>query len=150
MQCPTAILVGPRHEAADEAGATLDRLLATRLADEFHLVRFEMRHGGWEGAVGSALDALRLAGRVLVHGAALVHVQVCGNDRGAPGGDQTDWAGIRSALDEVGYRGPLVIESFTADNAAIAVAASIWRPLAASQDDLARDGLAFLRELERA
>ena len=92
----------------------------------------------------SSADAIRTAG------AALVHVQVCGNDRGAPGGDQTDWAGIRSALDEVGYRGPLVIESFTADNAAIAVAASIWRPLAASQDDLARDGLAFLRELERA
>ena len=37
------------------------------------------------------------------------------------------------------------IESFTADNATIATAASIWRPLAASQDDLAIDGLRFLR-----
>ena len=43
--------------------------------------------------------------------------------------------------------GPLVIESFTADNASIATAASIWRPLATSQDDLARDGLDFLRSL---
>ncbi|SFS18723.1 D-psicose/D-tagatose/L-ribulose 3-epimerase [Agrococcus baldri] len=92
----------------------------------------------------SSADAIRTAG------SAIAHVQVCGNDRGAPGGDQTDWHGIRAALDEVGYRGPLVIESFTAENAAIAVAASIWRPLAASQDDLARDGLAFLRELERS
>ncbi|GEK80549.1 sugar phosphate isomerase/epimerase family protein [Agrococcus baldri] len=91
----------------------------------------------------SSADAIRAAGD------ALAHVQVCGNDRGAPGGDQTDWPGIRDALDEVGYRGPLVIESFTAENASIAVAASIWRPLAATQDDLARDGLAFLRELER-
>ena len=52
-----------------------------------------------------------------------------------------------AALDEVGYDGALTIESFTPDNASIAVAASIWRPLAASPDDLARDGLAFLRSL---
>jgi D-psicose/D-tagatose/L-ribulose 3-epimerase len=37
------------------------------------------------------------------------------------------------------------IESFTVDNDAIARAASIWRPLAPSQDRLATDGLAFLR-----
>ncbi|MDF2051117.1 sugar phosphate isomerase/epimerase, partial [Arthrobacter sp. Cr_A7] len=59
--------------------------------------------------------------------------------------DQTDWEGFLQALDEVGYSGPLNIESFTVDNAAIAVAASIWRPLAPSQDELAASGLAFLR-----
>ncbi|HET6561436.1 MAG TPA: sugar phosphate isomerase/epimerase family protein [Marmoricola sp.] len=89
----------------------------------------------------SSADAVRAAGKHLVH------VQVCGNDRGAPGRDQTDWPGLLAALDEVGYDGPLNIESFTADNAAIATAASIWRPLAPSQDVLATDGLAFLREL---
>ena len=47
-----------------------------------------------------------------------------------PGGDQTDWKALVYALDDVGYDGPLVIESFTADNASIATAASIWRPLA--------------------
>lgn len=72
---------------------------------------------------------------------------MCGSDRGAPGGDQTDWAALVAALDDVGYAGPLAIESFTPDNAAIAVAASIWRPLAASPDELARDGLRFLRTL---
>lgn len=89
----------------------------------------------------SSADAVRAAGQHLVH------VQVCGSDRGAPGGDQTDWPALVAALDEVGYGGPLVIESFTADNASIATAASIWRPLATTQDDLARDGLAFLRSL---
>jgi D-psicose/D-tagatose/L-ribulose 3-epimerase len=89
----------------------------------------------------SSPDAIRAAGRHLVH------VQVCGSDRGAPGGDQTDWPAVVAALDEVGYAGPLNIESFTADNASIATAASIWRPLAVTQDDLARDGLAFLRSL---
>lgn len=86
-------------------------------------------------------DAVRRAGPYLVH------VQVCGNDRGAPGGDRTDWPGLLAALDDVGYDGPLVLESFTAQNQALARAASIWRPLAATQDDLARDGLEFLREL---
>lgn len=91
----------------------------------------------------SSADAVRAAGEHLVH------VQVCGSDRGAPGGDQTDWPALIAALDEVGHTGPLVIESFTAENASIATAASIWRPLAPTQDDLARDGLAFLRDLTR-
>jgi D-psicose/D-tagatose/L-ribulose 3-epimerase len=75
----------------------------------------------------------------------LLHLQVCGNDRGAPGGDHLDWAGIRASLARIGYRGMLGIESFTADNETIATAASIWRPLASTQDRLATDGLAFLR-----
>ena len=87
----------------------------------------------------SSADAVRRTGEHLVH------VQVCGSDRGAPGGDQTDWPALLAALDDVGYDGALVIESFTPDNAAIAVAASIWRPLAPSPDDLAADGLEFLR-----
>ena len=38
-----------------------------------------------------------------------------------------------------------MIESFTAENATIATAASIWRPLARTQDAIAVDGLAFLK-----
>ncbi|GAA3310099.1 sugar phosphate isomerase/epimerase family protein [Streptomyces cinereospinus] len=79
----------------------------------------------------------------------LFHVQVCANDRGAPGDDHLDWPGFLDALDDEGHQGPLCIESFTADNATIAVAASIWRPLAPSQDALATRGLAFLREAGR-
>lgn len=104
--------------------------------------------------LGLALDTYHLnieerssAASVRAAGEHLVHVQVCGSDRGAPGGDQTDWPGLAAALDDVGYDGPLVIESFTADNASIATAASIWRPLAETQDRLAVDGLAFLRSL---
>jgi D-psicose/D-tagatose/L-ribulose 3-epimerase len=80
-------------------------------------------------------------------GARIAAVQVCGNDRGAPGGDGVDWPALLAALEQAGYAGPLVIESFTAENATIATAASIWRPLAASQDALATDGLAYLRGL---
>ena len=84
---------------------------------------------------------------ILRAGDRVAHVQVCANDRGAPGADHLDWHGIVGALDAIGYSGPLVIESFTAENATIATAASVWRPLAATQDAIAVDGLAFLRSL---
>jgi D-psicose/D-tagatose/L-ribulose 3-epimerase len=77
----------------------------------------------------------------------IVHVHVCGNDRGAPGADHIDWPGTLAAVADTGYDGPLVIESFTGENQAIATAASIWRRLAPTQDEIAVDGLAFLRRL---
>jgi D-psicose/D-tagatose/L-ribulose 3-epimerase len=80
-------------------------------------------------------------------GERIAHVQVCGNDRGAPGTDHLDWPALLAALDAAGYDGPLVIESFTAENATIATAASIWRPLAPTQDALAVDGLTYLKGL---
>ncbi|MBE3016093.1 sugar phosphate isomerase/epimerase [Microbispora sp. NEAU-D428] len=88
------------------------------------------------------LRAVRLAG------ARIAHLQVCGTDRGAPGSDHFDWTGFAAAVRDVNYGGPLVIESFTADNKTIATAASVWRPLAPSQDALATEGLAFLRTLD--
>jgi len=118
----------------DQALIALDGLLGDGLGlalDTYHL-NIEER---------SSADAIRAAGPHLAH------LQVCGSERGAPGGDQTDWPSLVAALDDVGYAGPLNIESFTAENASIATAASIWRPLAPTQDDLARDGLAFLRSL---
>lgn len=88
----------------------------------------------------SLADAFRAAG------GRLLHLQVCGNDRGVPLRDHMDWNGIRSSLVEIGYSGMLGFESFTADNASIATAASIWRPFAPTQDDLARLTLAELQQ----
>ncbi len=85
--------------------------------------------------------AFRLAGD------RLAHVHASANDRGAPGDDHIDWPDVRDALRDVGYDKAVVIESFTADNETIATAASVWRPLAATQDAIAVDGLAFLRRL---
>ncbi|WP_025745839.1 sugar phosphate isomerase/epimerase family protein [Kallotenue papyrolyticum] len=79
-------------------------------------------------------------------GAYLRHVHACENDRGAPGSGHVPWTEVGTALRAIGYHGPLVIESFAAEVAAIARAAAIWRPLADSPDALARAGLRFLRE----
>lgn len=104
--------------------------------------------------VGLALDTYHLnieekrpAEAVRAAGPAIAHVQVCGSDRGAVGDDHTDWPALLQALDDVGYRGVLGLESFTGENATIAVAASVWRPLAASQDELAARSIAALRAL---
>ena len=70
----------------------------------------------------------------------IAHVQACGTDRGTPGADRFEWDRFADALAEASYAGPICIESFTAHNAAIARAASIWRPLAATQDALASTG----------
>ena len=83
---------------------------------------------------------------IRVAGSSLLHVHACGNDRGAPGGDGIDWPGIRDTLAEIGYGGALTIESFTSANRTIATAASIWRDLAPSQDELALSGIHFLRD----
>jgi D-psicose/D-tagatose/L-ribulose 3-epimerase len=77
----------------------------------------------------------------------LFHVHASANDRGVPGADHVGWIEVRDALHAIGYDGAVVIESFTAENETIATAASIWRPLAESQDAIAVDGLAFLRGL---
>ncbi len=107
-------------------------------------------------SVGLLLDTFHMnieerdiPGAIRVAGGALIHFHACGNDRGAPGNDGIDWPGIQDALAEIDYDGPLSIESFTSANRTIATAASIWRPLAPSQDDLAHDGLAFLTGLFR-
>jgi len=95
----------------------------------------------------AAADSSSAEFRNLDTGAAIGHVQVCGSDRGAVGDDHSDWPTLLSALDDAGYDGILGVESFTGENATIAVAASIWRPLAPSQDELAERSLNFLRSL---
>lgn len=86
-------------------------------------------------------DAIRTAGKDLYH------FQVAENDRGTPGTGQFDWDGIAEALDEIGYDRHVIIETFTPDNELLAKAAAIWRPLAESPDQLASDGLAFMKKL---
>jgi D-psicose/D-tagatose/L-ribulose 3-epimerase len=112
---------------------------------------------GLPGNVGIMLDSYHMNieesdpyAAVTLAGPRIVHVQVSGSDRGAPGRDHLDWPRWLGALADTGYRGPICIESFTGENEAIAVAAAIWRPLAPSQDELATSGLAYLRGVTAA
>ena len=94
----------------------------------------------------SNIEEKDIPASILKLGDRLVHVQANENDRGTPGTGHLDWLGIRDALRTIGYDGSLVIETFGAPSKELARAASIWRPLANSADELAADGFAFLRE----
>ncbi|HVN53675.1 MAG TPA: sugar phosphate isomerase/epimerase [Anaerolineaceae bacterium] len=89
----------------------------------------------------SSPEAIRAAG------SKIYHFHACENDRGVAGTGQVHWKEIASALHEVGYPGPVVIESFTPDVKEIARAVCIWREIAPSQDAVAGQGLKFLRSL---
>jgi D-psicose/D-tagatose/L-ribulose 3-epimerase len=94
-----------------------------------------------------AIEEHSMLGAITCAGSRLAHFHACENDRGTPGSGLVPWAQVAEGLRAVDYGGDLVIESFTPDCQAIAAAAAIWRPLASSQDALARDGLTFLRRL---
>jgi D-psicose/D-tagatose/L-ribulose 3-epimerase len=77
----------------------------------------------------------------------LGHVHISESDRGTPGTGHVDWKGILKVLKEIRYDGWLTIESFAQPEPALAAAAAIWRDLAPSNDDLARQGLKFTKSL---
>jgi D-psicose/D-tagatose/L-ribulose 3-epimerase len=77
----------------------------------------------------------------------LGHVHISENDRGIPGTGHNDWRGVLEALKEMNYQGWLTIESFAQPEPELAAAAAIWRDLAPSGDELAQQGLRFIRGL---
>lgn len=77
----------------------------------------------------------------------LGHFHACGCDRGTPGGDHIAWPSIAAALQDIHYDGDIVIESFTPDVKAIARAASIWRKIEPTREEIASKGVQFLRKL---
>lgn len=93
------------------------------------------------------IEEKSLGAAIRAAGKRLVHLHACENDRGAPGSGNVTWDEVAAGLKAIGYDGPVVIESFTSKVKSIARAAAIWRPLAASQDALAGDGVKFLRGL---
>ena len=85
-------------------------------------------------------DAIRRAGRHVGH------IHASASDRGTPGNDHVDWRGVAQALRDIHYEGAVVIESFTQDVQVIARAAAIWRKIEPRRDDIASQGLVFLKK----
>jgi D-psicose/D-tagatose/L-ribulose 3-epimerase len=79
----------------------------------------------------------------------LVHFHLSESHRGVPGRGTVDWPAIVSALVEAGYDGYVGLESFAEMSDAMRGATCIWRDLAPSSDVLVRDGLAYLKDLQR-
>lgn len=86
-------------------------------------------------------QAIRKAGQLLGH------FHACGSDRGTPGNDHIDWKPIANALKGIGYKGDVVIESFTTDVKVIARAAAIWRRIEPTRNEIAVKGVKFLKKV---
>jgi D-psicose/D-tagatose/L-ribulose 3-epimerase len=82
-----------------------------------------------------------------LHSAAphLKHVHASENNRGVPGTGHTDWSGVFQTLRAIHYAGWVTIESFGSALGELSVAASIWRDLAPRAEDIAFQGVKFLR-----
>ncbi len=80
----------------------------------------------------------------------LVHVHVSENDRSTPGAGQVAWDETFAGLAEIGYDGWIVIEAFGDALPELAGATKIWRRMFESEEQLARDGAAFIRSRMRS
>ena len=63
-----------------------------------------------------------------------------------PGTGQVEWDATFAALKEIGYDGWIVIEAFGDALPDLAAATKIWRRMFESEEQLARDGAAFIRD----
>jgi D-psicose/D-tagatose/L-ribulose 3-epimerase len=99
--------------------------------DTFHMIREE----------DNITEAVRSAG------GRLGYIHACENQRGVPGTGLMPWTEFFRALREVGYDGCITIESFDPDMEKIAKLCCIWRKLADSPEQLATEGLRFLKHV---
>ncbi|MBD2756013.1 sugar phosphate isomerase/epimerase family protein [Spirosoma validum] len=75
----------------------------------------------------------------------LAHVQISENDRSTPGKGHIQFGEVFEALQDIGYEGPIAIEAFGPNPPELAAATHIFRPMFDSPEQLAVDGLAFIK-----
>ncbi|HEX4128942.1 MAG TPA: sugar phosphate isomerase/epimerase family protein [Pirellulales bacterium] len=75
-----------------------------------------------------------------------VHVHISENDRSTPGRGHVAWAETFDTLKQTGYDGWMTVEAFGLALPALAAATRIWRRMFDSEEQLARDGLAFMKQ----
>lgn len=106
--------------------------------DSFHMIREETSFKG----------AVETCGKEY-----LGYVHVCENNRGIPGTGLVPWKEFFQALKDIGYQGPLVIESFDPSFKELNRQCAIWRKFADTGEELAVKGLqnlkAIAQEVER-
>ena len=143
-------------EAAGEAGIFLaieplnrfETYFLNTAADALRLVE-EVGHPALKVQVDTFhahIEEDDTAAAIRMLGDRLGHFHASESNRGTPGTGQVHWDAALGALRETGYQGWVTIESFATGIVDLCRAACIWRPIYESADQLARQGLAFLRE----
>lgn len=75
----------------------------------------------------------------------LCHVHISENDRSTPGQGGVKWNENFDGLKAIGYDGWMMVEAFGLALPEIAAATKIWRRMYQSEEQLARDALAFMK-----
>jgi D-psicose/D-tagatose/L-ribulose 3-epimerase len=75
----------------------------------------------------------------------MAHVHISENDRSTPGQGQVNWQETFDALKKIKYDGWLTIEAFGLALPSVAAATKIWRKMYVSEEQLASDGLKFMK-----
>lgn len=101
--------------------------------DTFHMIREE----------DDIATAIRETGNYLGY------FHACENQRGVPGRGLVPWQTVFETFREIGYDGCVTIESFDPNMPRIAKLCCIWRKLADSPEELAREGLAYLQRVSQ-
>lgn len=101
--------------------------------DTFHMIREERN----------------LTDAIVGCGAKLGYMHACENHRGIPGDGLMPWLEVFEALARVKYDGCVTIESFDPNMPKIASLCCIWRKLADSPEQLATEGLAYLKSVQQ-
>lgn len=78
----------------------------------------------------------------------LVHVQISENDRSTPGRGHINFNEVFATLAEINYAGPIAIEAFGLNPPDLAAATHIFRPMFTSPEQLAEEGLQFIRSFQ--
>ncbi|RJP19082.1 MAG: sugar phosphate isomerase/epimerase [Candidatus Omnitrophota bacterium] len=79
-------------------------------------------------------------------GKRILHVHISENDRSTPGTGLVHWAETFSALKAIGYNRWMTIEAFGRALPEVAAATCIWRKMFENEEQLAKDGLKFIRK----
>jgi len=99
--------------------------------DTFHMIREE-------NSFSQAVE---------VCGDHLGYVHACENQRGIPGTGLVPWLEFFQSLNKIGYDDCITIESFDPNMENIVKLVCIWRDLADSTEQLATEGLSFLKKM---
>ncbi len=142
-------------EYAASVGVTLaieplNRFETYLLNSQADAVRFatEVDHPGCQtlyDTFHAHIEEKRPAEALRVCRSTLGHVHISENDRSTPGAGSVRWSEVFDALHEVGYDGWLTIEAFGLAMPELASATKIWRRMHDSEQQLATDGLRFMR-----
>lgn len=100
--------------------------------DCFHMIREELSFRG----------AVETCGKKY-----LGYIHVCESNRGIPGTGLVPWKEFFTAVKDVGYTGPMVIESFDPSFEELNRLCAIWRKFAESGEQLAIQGLKNLKAI---